>query len=124
MTLLPKSWYDYIGRKAMKLPTFLSLACFVVALFDVGLAMSQASRPSQAVSAAHQQAMEECKARYGGRGFEDGGPRGRVGRDQRYAYIEACFKEKTGLSPFQANVNCTYRPNDPNNPMTGRNYFC
>ena len=42
----------------MKLPTILSLACFVLALFDVGLALSQTARPSQAapsqaVSAAH-----------------------------------------------------------------------
>jgi hypothetical protein len=108
----------------MKLPTILSLACFVVALFDVGLGMSQTARPSRAVSAARQQAMEECKARYGGSGpQEHGGPRGRVAAF-RYAYIEACFKEKTGLYPFQANVNCIYRANEPDNPVRGRNYFC
>jgi Bacterial SH3 domain len=52
----------------MKLPTIVSWACFVVALFDVGPATSQTARPSQAapVSAAHQQAMEECKALYRG----------------------------------------------------------
>jgi hypothetical protein len=109
----------------MKLPTILFSACFVASLFDVGLAASQTARPSQAASAARQQAMEECKARYGGRGIQNGGgPRGRVGKDQRYIYIEACFKEKTGVYPFQANVNCIYRANDPNNPMFGRNYFC
>jgi hypothetical protein len=107
----------------MKLPTILSLACFVVALFDVGLAMSQTARTSRTVSAA-QQAMEECKARYGGWGPQErGSSRGRVA-GLRYAYIEACFKEKTGLYPFQAKVNCIYRANEPDNPARGRNYFC
>ena len=54
----------------MNLPTILSLACFVVALFDVGLAMSQTARLSQAVGAAHQQAMEERKSPDGGAGPE------------------------------------------------------
>jgi hypothetical protein len=108
----------------MKLRTIMALACFVVALFDVGLAMSQTARPARAASAARQQAMEECKARYGGWGVQEhNGPRGRVG-GLRYAYIEACFKEKTGLYPAQANVNCIYRANDPDNPARGWNYFC
>jgi acyl-homoserine lactone acylase PvdQ len=91
---------------------------FVASLFNVGLAVSQTTRPSQtarpsqAVSAAHQQAMEECKARYGG-----------VQRSwlwqRRYMSIEACFKEKTGMYPFQAHVNCSYRF-----PRNGRAYFC
>jgi hypothetical protein len=114
----------------MKFPIILCSAFFGATLFNVGLAVSQTAgikrtNPSQAVSAARQQAMEECKARYGGRGHQTGGPRGRVGgRDLRYPYIEACFKEKTGMYPFQANVNCGYRANDPNNPMPGRAYFC
>jgi hypothetical protein len=109
----------------MKLPIILFSAFLVAVLLDVGLAVSQTARPSQAVSTARQQAMEECKARYGGWGHQTGGPRGGVGgRDLRYPSIEACFKEKTGMYPFQANVNCGYRANDPNNPMPCRAYFC
>ena len=77
----------------------------------VGVAISQTARPSQAASAAHLQAMEECKARYGG-----GSRRGWLARD-RYAFIEVCFKELTGKYPFQANVNCLYR-------FRGRDFYC
>ena len=86
----------------MKLPMTLFAACFVASLFDVGLAASQTVRPSQTASAARQQTMEECKARYG-RGLA----RCHLARD-RYAYIDACFKELTGKYPFQADVNCLY----------------
>jgi hypothetical protein len=58
----------------MKFPIILLLAC--------------------AVRAAHQQAMEECKAGYGAVQHS------RLWQ-QRYMYIEACFKEKTGMYPFQ-----------------------
>jgi hypothetical protein len=87
----------------MKFPIILFSAISVAALLDVGLAMPQTTRPSQAVSARHQQAMDECKERYGG-----GIARGHLGRD-RYAYIEACFKQLTGIYPFQANVGCFVR---------------
>jgi hypothetical protein len=56
--------------------------------------------------------------------MEDGGYRNTTVGGVRYAYIEACFKEKTGLYPAQANVNCIYRANDPDNPARGWNYFC
>jgi hypothetical protein len=69
------------------------------------------TNPSWTVSAAHQQAMEECKAL-----FE------RIQRgwlwQQRYARIESCFKEKTGIYPFQAHVICA------RNSDRGRPYFC
>jgi hypothetical protein len=85
----------------MKLPVTLFSACFVASLFDGGLAMSQTARTSQTASATHRQAMEECLNLYGGW-------RGTLGRD-RYAYIEACFKQKTGMYPFQVNITCTYQ---------------
>ena len=94
----------------MKFPIILFSAIFVAALFDVGLAMSQTARPSQTVNARHQQAMNECKERYGG-----GIARGQLGRD-RYAYIEACFKQLTGIYPFQANVGCFIRFRDRDVP--------
>jgi hypothetical protein len=96
--------------------------------------MSQTARPSRAVSAACQQAMGECKARDGGWGVQEHDEVLAAAWEEfdtpisirlfRYAYIEACFKEKTGLYPAQANVNCIYRANDPDNPARGRNYFC
>jgi predicted lipase len=100
----------------MKFPIILCSAFFVATLFNVGLAVSQTAgikktNPSQAVRAAHQQAMEDCKAQYGGvqRGWL---------WQQRYVRIEACFKEKTGMYPFQAHVNCGWTSD------RGRNYFC
>ena len=83
----------------MKSLMILFLAFFVAALFDVGLAVSQTARPSQTVSATHRQAMDKCQELYGG--F-----RGWLGRD-RYAYIERCFKDLTGVYPFQVNMSCT-----------------
>jgi hypothetical protein len=93
----------------MKFPIVLLSAFFVAALFDVGLAASQTAgtiraNPSQTASATHRQAMDECQELYGG-----GRARGHLGRD-RYAYIEACFKQKTGMYPFQVNMNCTLPP--------------
>jgi hypothetical protein len=57
----------------------------------------QTARPSQTVSAA-QQAMQECRRQYGG-GYWNSGRF--YGHDQ-WAWIEGCFKEKTGLYPGQA----------------------
>src|SRR5262249_36718434 len=54
------------GGLPMKLLVILFSAFFVTALFDVGLAVSQTARPSQAVSAADEQALDECQARYPG----------------------------------------------------------
>jgi Protein of unknown function (DUF3551) len=65
-------------------------------------AVSQAARPSRAVTAA-QQAMQECRQQYGGSGGD--APHGYYSKDQQSAWVEACFKEKTGLYPGQANVN-------------------
>ncbi len=92
----------------MKFPIILFSAFFAAALLNVAPAVSQTAaakraNPSQSVSARHQQAMDECKERYGG-----GIARGHLGRD-RYAYIESCFKQLTGIYPFQANVNCFIR---------------
>jgi hypothetical protein len=83
----------------VKLSITLFSACFVASLFDVGLALSQTARLSQAASAAHRQAMDKCQEL-------DGGWRGAMGRD-RYAYIERCFKDLTGKYPSQVNMNCT-----------------
>jgi hypothetical protein len=52
----------------MRLLVILFSAFFVTALFDVGLAVSQTVRPSQAVSTAQQRALDECRARYARRG--------------------------------------------------------
>jgi hypothetical protein len=52
---------------------------------------------SQAVSPA-QRAMQECQARYKFAGSQMW--------VERWPFVEACFKEKTGLYPGQANVNC------------------
>jgi hypothetical protein len=82
----------------MKLPIILFSAFFLAALFDVGLAVSKTTSPRQPANATHRQAMDECTERHGG--F-----RGHLSRD-RYAFIEPCFKEKTGMYPFQARVNC------------------
>jgi hypothetical protein len=49
----------------------------------------------------YQSAMYECEARYAG-------PRGYLGRD-RYAYIEQCFKDMTGKTPAQMQINCSLR---------------
>jgi hypothetical protein len=49
----------------------------------------------------YQTAMVECEGMYGGN-------RGFLGRD-RYAYIEQCFKNKTGKTPGDVGVNCTLR---------------
>jgi hypothetical protein len=74
------------------------------------LPVPKRANPSQPVSAAHQQAMEECKALY------EGVQRGWLWQ-QRYARIESCFKEKTGMYPFQAHVNCT-RNSDRAGPIS------
>lgn len=99
----------------MKFAIILLSAFFVATLFNVGLAISQTAAtkradPSQTVSARHKQAMDECKERYGG-----GIARGHLARD-RYAFIEACFKQLTGMYPFQANVNCVIHFRDRDTP--------
>jgi hypothetical protein len=50
---------------------------------------------------AHQKAMAQRETYYGGR-------RGNLGAD-RYAYIELCFKNATGMYPAQAKLNCSFR---------------
>jgi hypothetical protein len=101
----------------MKFGTILLSAFFAAALFDAALAESKATRnagpsqtanpsetanPSQAASATTaSQAMRECEALYGG-----GLGRGHLGRD-RYAYIERCFKDLTGMYPSQVNQDCS-----------------
>jgi hypothetical protein len=102
----------------MRFPIILFSAFLAAILFDGRLAVSQTARPSATVPTALQKAMEECKSRYGGvqRGWF---------WQQRYMYIEACFKEKTGVYPaqanlkFHANVNCNWRT-----WQTGRAFFC
>jgi hypothetical protein len=101
----------------MKFPIILCSAFFVAALFDAGSAASEtamAKQPSptdERITPISPQsfptaspAMRECAIRYGGR-FA----RGRVMRDHRWAYVEACFKEKTGMYPWQAHENCPFR---------------
>jgi Bacterial tandem repeat domain 1 len=57
-------------------------------------------RTAQALSPA-QQAMQECQARYKFAGSQMW--------VERWPFVEACFKEKTGLYPGQANVDCHRR---------------
>jgi len=52
-------------------------------------------------SSVYQSAMRECEGFYGGQRFL-------LGRD-RYAYIEQCFKIKTGKTPSELQINCTLR---------------
>jgi hypothetical protein len=49
----------------------------------------------------YQSVMAECEGMYAGN-------RGYLGRD-RYVYIEQCFKNITGKSPADLQVNCTLR---------------
>jgi hypothetical protein len=83
----------------MKFPIILFSAFFGAALFHVGLAMAQTARPSQAVTATYQQAMDKCQEMYAGY-------RGGLGH-QRYFNIEMCFKNLTGKYPAQVNMTCT-----------------
>jgi hypothetical protein len=102
----------------MKFPMTLFCAFCVAVLFDVRLAASQTAATKKAgpSQSTNQRAMEECKERYG---------RAWLGRAHvRYAYIEACFKQLTGMYPFQVNVHCIYRATDHNNTARGRDYFC
>ncbi len=90
----------------MKMPMILFSAFFVMALLNVRLAESKTvgakkDSLSQTVSMTTNQAMHECEMLYGG-------SRGYLGRD-RYAYIERCFKDLTGMYPSQARENCTLR---------------
>jgi len=84
----------------MKFLVILFSAFFVTALVDVGRAVSQTARPSQAVSAAHEQALDECQGRYAGGRYLAGRAL------DRWALIEGCFRGKTGMYLFQANVKC------------------
>jgi hypothetical protein len=52
-------------------------------------------------SSPYQSAMRECEGYYSGQRF-------RLGLD-RYAYIEGCFRTKTGRYPSELQVNCTLR---------------
>jgi hypothetical protein len=86
----------------MKFRIILCSAFFGATLFNVGLAVSQTTgpkraNPSQAVSAAYQQAMDMCQEMYGGRWMGH----------QRSLNIETCFKSLTGKYPGQVNLNCT-----------------
>ena len=56
---------------------------------------------SQKADSAELSAWADCQRNYGGR-------RGFLGRD-RYAFIEQCFKLKTGKYPAQLQLNCKLR---------------
>jgi hypothetical protein len=86
----------------MKLSMMLFPACFVALLVNVEMAVSKTTSPPQTASAVYQQAMEECKERYGM-------PAWRRRAHVRWGYIESCFKQLTGKYPFQVNVKCSYR---------------
>src|SRR5262249_35411 len=88
------------GELPMKLLVILFSAFFVTALLDVGRAVSQTARPSQALSAAHEQTLDECQARYAGGRYLGGRALG------LWPLLEACFRGKTGMFLLQANVKC------------------
>ena len=66
---------------------------------EIGVSTSGAK--SGSTQAEYQKVMTMCESFFGGR-------RGHMGR-YRYAYIEQCFKNETGLYPFQLNLNCKVR---------------
>jgi hypothetical protein len=75
----------------------------IVGLSALVLFTGPAPKPSEAATAARiasssaQQAIVECRARYGG-------DRGRAGNQRRPIWIEDCFKEKTGRYPFELGI--------------------
>jgi hypothetical protein len=66
---------------------------------EIGVSTSGAKHGS--TQADYQKVMTMCESFFGGR-------RGHMGT-YRYAYIEQCFKNETGLYPFQLNLNCKIR---------------
>jgi len=66
---------------------------------EIGVSTSGAKHGS--TQAEYQKVMTMCESFFGGR-------RGHMG-PYRYAYIEQCFKNETGLYPFQLNLNCKIR---------------
>jgi hypothetical protein len=66
---------------------------------NVEMAVSKTTSPPQAVSAAYQQAMEEGRYRM---------PARLRRAHVRWVYIESCFKQLTGMYPFQVNAKCSY----------------
>jgi hypothetical protein len=54
---------------------------------------------AQVGGAGHKDAWTRCQSQYDGQRFF-------LGRD-RYAYIEQCFHNETGMYPHQAKLNCT-----------------
>jgi hypothetical protein len=80
--------------------TVMALAAFGAVVVTAQAEKKQTARSSQQTVSAAQQAMQECRRQYGGAGPYDPRPRFYL-RDQ-WAWIEGCFKEKTGLYPGQA----------------------
>jgi len=65
-------------------------------------AKTQSVRASNATASRdYQSTMHECEGYYAGH-------RGFLGKD-RYAYIEQCFKNITGMTPAQLQINCSLR---------------
>lgn len=81
-----------------------AFAAVAVASLLVANSVNAASKDTQKIGttqSSHQDAMYSCEAMYAG-------PRGFLGKD-RYAFIERCFKDKTGKYPFEVNQNCSLR---------------
>jgi hypothetical protein len=89
-----------VGDSQMK-PMTLFSAFLVAALVDAQLAASKTAEAIKGSLSQTGQAMYYCQTLYAG-------ARGALGRD-RYAYIERCFKDLTGMYPAQAHENCTLR---------------
>jgi uncharacterized membrane protein len=85
-------------KKLMTAALALSALAYGATVLTAQAEKKQTARPSQAVSAA-QQAMQECRRQYGG--GQQGTNHGFWIRDQ-WAWVEGCFKEKTGSYPGQA----------------------
>jgi hypothetical protein len=101
----PRESISRTGRKPMK-SIGVAFAAVGVASLLVANSVNAASKDTQKTPAAqasntHQDAMYACEAMYAGN-------RGYLGKD-RYAYIERCFKDKTGKYPFEVNQNCSLR---------------
>jgi hypothetical protein len=97
----------------MKLHSVLFAALVLASFFDALPAESKTKdgarlpaaqlanfQPGKAANGStHKSAMAECEAQYGGQRFF-------LGRE-RYAYIEQCFRQSTGMYPHQVQMNCS-----------------
>jgi hypothetical protein len=93
----------FLGGNTNQIRDNLLLGVFRTTLFNVGLAVPQKAgsnraNPLQTASVTHKQAVVQCQK------FPS--------QATNWAFIEACFKEKTGICPFQAKVNSTNVPAD------------